>query len=233
MLLAMKKLIQAIFIHPTLILCLLLALPLPAQTTTTDDFTTPSNWTAVKVSSPATALSVANGRMNYTTTSSGVSGAIATWNGPKLPANQNWSLAADAHIDAFAMASFGQFVDVFLGVARTSDILNTNVLLEFDRGNWGAGLGYDIGDSITVEGSEVTGILDEYNLTSPDVSLRMDYNAADIAFISQTTADPSSGRWSAAGLVETGRVDHVTYWLVTVRDAVPITSYPCRLISCA
>ncbi len=166
------------FQNRTLILGLLLALPLHAQTTTTDDFTNPSNWNVIRVSSAATTLAVANGRMNYTTSSSAASGAIATWSGPKLPVNQNWSLAADAHIDAFTMPTANQFADLFLGVARTSDIFNTAFLLEFDRGNWGDGVGYDIGDDITVAGSDVSGILNEYNLTSPDVSLRMDYNAA-------------------------------------------------------
>ena len=184
------------FQNPTLILGLLLALPLHAQTTTTDDFTNSSKWTVVRVSSAATTLAVANGRMNYTTSSSAASGAIATWTGPKLPTNQDWSLAADAHIDAFAMSSYGQFVDVFLGVGRTSDVLNTNVLLEFDRGNWGAGLGYDIGDDITVSGSDVTGILNEYNLTSPDVSLRMDYNATDRTLTYYFDSNGATGGYS-------------------------------------
>ena len=48
-----------------------------SQTTAVDDFTSPAKWALIQTSSPATTLSVTNGRMNYTTTSPSASGAFA------------------------------------------------------------------------------------------------------------------------------------------------------------
>jgi len=40
----------------------------------------------------------------------------------------------------------------------------------------------------------------------------------------------AQGSWSSDGLIETTREDKGTYWLVTVRDNLPINSSPRRFV---
>lgn len=61
------------------------------------------------------------------------------------------------------------------------------------------------------------------------LTYRQSKSATDIAFMPQASSG-IGGSWSSAGLVETGRVDHGTYWLVTVRDAIPIAAAPHRFM---
>lgn len=182
--------------------------PAYAQTTITEDFTNPSMWTMIGSSSPQTTLTVANGRINYVTTSTGDEGCGAQWNGQKLPVNKDWSISADVHIDAFTLTSVGQFADILFGVGRTGDLMNTSILFEYDRGWWGSGKGYDIDNDIQVNGIDYPGIFDVYGLTSPDASLRLDYVASTRSITFYFDANGASGgySWASQGVLPMGDV---------------------------
>ena len=124
----------------TLALTALLTRVSPAQTIY-DNFTDPTNW-GPPYSTPGKNLSIANGRMDYTSTSIDNGGAFISRNAPLLPTTQSWSLKVDVHVDPFTITAPGQYTDVFLGVGKTADPINTHVTFEFDRGWWHAGSSY-------------------------------------------------------------------------------------------
>ena len=122
----------------------------PAQTIT-DNFTDPTKWGAVTQYQGSGTMSLGSGRMNYTSTSTEVSGAAIPRTAMDLPTvsilstTQDWSLKVDAHLDQFELTTEYQFSDVFLGFGKTGDEVNTGVLFEFGRGWWGSHNGYYIG----------------------------------------------------------------------------------------
>jgi hypothetical protein len=52
------------------------------------------------------------------------------------------------------------------------------------------------------------------------LTYRRPKSATDITYIVEA-AGQAEGPWSTAGVTEIGRVDHGTYWMITMRDAVP------------
>jgi hypothetical protein len=61
------------------------------------------------------------------------------------------------------------------------------------------------------------------------MTYRMNQVATDILVFVEASDDLTAGSWFPVAL-ETERVDMGTYWLVTARDAVPITSAPHRFM---
>src|SRR5512138_1758678 len=119
-----------------------LLLPAPGQSVTTDDFTNPSPWGTPLLFSADSAMFVANGRMNYTCSSTLEGGGAIPRNAPLLPASQDWSMKVDVHLDPFALTTETQFSDLFLGFGKTGDEINNHVMFEFGRGWWGTQNGY-------------------------------------------------------------------------------------------
>jgi hypothetical protein len=181
-------------------IAVLLAHGSPALTIT-DNFTDPSSW-----GTPFTgggAMSVGNGRMNYTAT-----GTLTTTGGAAIPRNtpillttQDWSMQVNVHVDPFTIAAQGQFADVFLGFGKTGDWFNTHVTFEFDRGWWHSGF-WDIGDDVRINGVDAPGLFNVSNLTSADAALRMDYSAANHTITYYFDADGAANgyNWAAQGI---------------------------------
>lgn len=164
-----------------LVLLLLLTLLGTVQASTiTDNFTDPTNW-GIFISQGGGNISVGSGRMNYTSAATNNAGAVIPRNTPLLPTTQDWSLKVDAHLNATTLTTSGQFSDVFLGFGKTGDYVNTHVTFEFGRGYWGnpAHNGYYVGDDIRISGGDTPALFDNWNVTSPDVALRMDYSATN------------------------------------------------------
>ena len=147
-------------------------------------------------------MSVGNGRMNYTAigTLTTTGGAAIPRNAPILLTTQDWSMQVDVHVDPFAIASQGQFADVFLGFGKTGDWFNTHVTFEFDRGWWHSGF-WDIGDDVRINGVDAPGLFHLSNLTSADAALRMDYSAANHTITYYFDADGAAYgyNWVAQG----------------------------------
>ena len=209
---------------------LLLALPAASPASTiTDNFTLPSNW-GTPTTSQGGNLSVGNGRMNYTASLTNNAFAATLRKTPILPTTNDWSLKVDAHLNSSTLTTEGQFCDVFLGFGKTGDWLNTHVAFEFGRGYWGnpAHNGYYIQDDVSTNGVNFTWgnkLFENWNITSADVSLRMDYNAANHAityyfdsdgaangytWVAQGTANLASGTYN----LHLGSTDTLTILLV-------------------
>lgn len=171
----------------------------------TDDFTQPKNWGTPLNFSNGANLSVGNGRMNYTSTTANNTGAAIARKTPLLPTTQDWSVKVDVHIDPFDITTDGQFADVFLGVGKTGDWVDTHVMFEFDRGYWHPGF-YDIGDDVRIDGVNAPGLFNVSTLTSPDAALRLDYNAANKTITYLFDADGAAGgyNWVAQGAANLG-----------------------------
>lgn len=168
----------------------------PAAQVITDDFTNPANWGAPLAFSPQSDMSVANGRMNYTCTSTAEGGAAIARKTPLLPTTRDWSLKVDVHVDPFTVSSEDQFTDVFLGFGKTGDWVDTHVMFEFDRGGWRNFNDFDIGDDVRVNGVDAPGLFNVDGLTSPDAALRMDYNAATHTLTYLFDADGAAGGYT-------------------------------------
>ena len=190
-------------------LLLLLALPAvaPAQVIT-DNFTTATNW-GTPVGQDGN-MSVGSGRMNYTSSSTldktGGAG-IPRSAPPILPTTNDWSLQVDAHLDPFVLVTNnGQFSDVFLGFGKTGDWVNTHVTFEFGRGWWNSmndlHKGYYIEDNVRIGGVDAPVLFNNWNVASSDVSLRMDYSAANHTITYYFDGDgPANGyNWVAQGV---------------------------------
>lgn len=185
---------------------LLLLLPVAVQAETiVDDFSTATNWgTPLAFGGD---MSIGSGRFNYTSSTTGKAGVGITRNTPFLPVTQNWSLQVDAHLDPFALTQENQFSDVFLGVSKTGvDWTDTFVSFEFGRGYWGnpAHKGYYVSDGVRTNGVDVPwdiNLFENWNITSSDISLRMDYSAATQTLTYYLDADGAANgyNWVAQG----------------------------------
>ena len=191
------------FPHAALVAFLVALLaPVSSALTLTDNFTDPANW-GTPLTEAGGNMSVGSGRMNYTASSTSNSFAATLRNAPLLPATQDWSLKVDAHLNPFTLATDGQFSDVFLGFGKTGDWINTHVTFEFGRGYWGnpAKKGYYIQDDTRISGSGAPSLFSNWNVTSPDVALRMDYSAASHTLTYYFDSDGAVGgyNWAAQG----------------------------------
>lgn len=171
--------------------------------TVTDGFTSAANWEIPFTSGPEYNLGVSSGRMNYTATTTNVGGAVVRRIANDLPGNtnvllttQDWSLKVDVHVDPFTVTAYEQFTDVFLGIGKTGDELNTHVTFEFDRGGWEYFNDYDIGDDVRINGEDAAGLFNLSGLTSPDATLRFDFNAASQSITYRFDADGATGGYN-------------------------------------
>ena len=185
---------------PVLFLALaaLLAQVSPAQTIT-DNFTDPANWGTPLVA-PAKNFFVGSGRMNFTSTTSGDGGAIIPRNTPILPTTQDWSLKVDVHVDPFIISTQDQGASVFLGVGKTDDLLNTYVILGFDRDWWYPDF-YGVNDDVRSNGLDAPGLFNVNYLPSPDAALRLDYSAANhtITYYCDSDGAGNGDNWVVLG----------------------------------
>jgi hypothetical protein len=170
----------------------------PAQTIT-DDFTDPSNW-GTPFTTPGKNISVGSGRMNYTSTTTGGDGAGIARNAPILPTTQNWSIKVDVHVDPFTIMALDQGTSVFLGVGKTGDWLNTQVILGFDRDWWYPDY-YGVNDDVKCNGVDAPRLFNVNYLPSPDAALRMDYDAANptITYYCDTNGATGGYNWVVLG----------------------------------
>lgn len=168
--------------------------------TITDNFTDPTKW-GTPYAVPGKNISIGNGRMNYTSTTTAGGGAGIPRNEPILATTQDWSLKVDVHVDPFTLTSQDQYTDVFLGFGKTGDWFNTHVIFEFDRGWWQSPNDYDIDDDVRINGVDAPGLFNVSGLTSPDAALRLDYNAATHTITYLFDADGATGgyNWAAQG----------------------------------
>lgn len=172
-----------------------------ADTTIIDGFSSTNSWGTL-LNAPGMNMIIENGQMNYisTTTDNGV--AVLSRNAPLLPISQSWSLKVDAHIDPFSLTTHGQFVDVLLGFGKTGDCFNNHISFEFCRG-WfsGSNTDYDIGDDIFIDGEDAPELFYVYDLSSPDVALRMDYNASNytVTFYFDSDGAGNGYNWAPQG----------------------------------
>jgi hypothetical protein len=225
--------------------------------TITDKFNDPSKWGKPIVVQGDAKMSVSGGRMNY---SSGTadSGTGLPRKGPLLPTTKDWSIQADAHIHPFKLTKKDQYADVFMAVGKTGDLFNTNVMFEFCRGKWGAGPGaYEIGAGVSVDGSDLPKLFSVDGLSSPDVSLRMEFSAAEktitclfdgngaaggYQWVKQGTAKVSSGRYNLkmtskdtitvflAASSEFQKVNKGQAWLDNLRITIGNASYSALVV---
>jgi len=183
------------------LLCLPHFQPLLAQTTYTDNFTTPANWGTRLTSSSATTLPVQGGRMNYLTTSTGDEGAAAPWTVATLPLDRDWSVQVGMHISSFTLTQDGQFVDLFLAVGKTGDWMDNNVSIGFELGRWGpSGGGYSIDQDISIDGDELD--IPGVDLAAiPDIAVRIAYTASTHNMTLAYDANGATGgySWTTSG----------------------------------
>lgn len=177
-----------------------------------DKFNDPSAWGKAFKFDSKSDISIENGRLTYTSATTGEAGAAIPRNGPLLPTNRNWTIQVDAHIDPFKLTKEGQFVDVFLGIGKTGDWEDNHVVFEFCRGKWGAEPDdYDIGDDVTIRGRKLPGLFNRNGLTSPNVSLRMDFSAGKQAITYLFDGNGAAGgyKWvkQATMIVDGGKHD--------------------------
>jgi len=167
-----------------------------SQTNILDPFTTSVNWGPAEAS-PGKTIFVADGRMNFISTTNDAGYAAIRRIGPILPTTQDWSLKIDVHIDPFPPTSPGQYADVFLGFGKTGDELNTHVLFEFDRAD-GA---YDILDDVRINGAAVLSLFNVGHFGSADAALRLEYNASNrtITYLFDADGAANGYHWAAQG----------------------------------
>jgi hypothetical protein len=175
-------------------------LPHPSTALTiTDSFTNSVNWGSPFTESGKN-LAVANGRMNFTSSTTGGGGAGLMRNTPFLTTTQDWSIKVDVHINPFTITDDAQSVSVFLGVGKTSDYLGTHVLLGFDRDSYDPNY-YGVNDDVQTNGVSVAGMFNVNFLPSPDATLRLDHNAAAHTITYYLDSDGSTGGsgWTLLG----------------------------------
>ena len=153
-------------------------------------------------------MTVGGGRMNYTSSSTlNTTGGAAIpriaadlAGAATLPTTQDWSLQIDAHLNATSLTTQSQFSDVFLGFGKTGDWVNTHVTFEFDRGWWSTP-GWDIGEDVRINGVNAPDLFTVNNLTSPDVALRLAYNATNhtITYYFDSNGAAGGYNWVAQG----------------------------------
>lgn len=193
-----------------LLLGLLRAQPSSAVTIL-DPFTNAANW-GPPYAAPNKSLSISGGAMNYTASVSDSGGVALPRIASDLPGNtnvllqtQDWSLKADVHLATFALTQLGQFCDLELGVGKTGDWTNTHVVFEFGRETNGpTHTGFDIQDGVKINGQGVAWenkLFNHWNLPSGDVSLRLDYSAANHAITYYFDADGAANgyNWVSQG----------------------------------
>jgi hypothetical protein len=149
------------------------------------------------------AIFVANGRMNYTCTTTLEGGGAIPRSGPLLPAAQDWTMKVEVHLDPFNLTSEGQFSDLFLGVGKTGDEFNNHVMFEFGRGRWGLQNGYYIEGNGRTNGTDTPALfeLGNINITAAMAALRLDYEASNHRLTFYWDADAATGgyQWVSYG----------------------------------
>ena len=186
------------------VLALVLSLPALTAETIVDNFTNPAMWSTPTTSSAATTLSVAGGRMNYLTTSVANEGAVTPWSGSTLPIDRNWSAQVDMHVSSFTLTTVGQFVDLFLGVGRTGDWIDTHVTWGFEYGNWGGSdQGYSLDDDVRIAGTDAPSLLGDLRASVADIALKISYNAAahTITYLYDANGATGGYTWTPQGTI--------------------------------
>jgi hypothetical protein len=62
------------------------------------------------------------------------------------------------------------------------------------------------------------------------LTYRQNKEAMDVTFVPEAAGELANGAWSAAGIVGTAWTGEGQFWLVTVRDSVPVTNAPYRFM---
>ena len=146
-------------------------------------------------------MTIGAGRMTYTTSTTNNSFAAMPRNLPLLSVTNDWSLKVDAHLNAFAIVDEEQWCDLFLGFGKANGLVNDHVTFAYGRGFWAQG--YEIQDAMRIGGNDAPELFTVKGFTSADVSLRLDYSAANqfLTYYFDSDGAAYGHNWQAEGLV--------------------------------
>lgn len=196
-----------------------------APTVITDDFSNPVHWPVVESAGNVTMTCVENRLVFTCPASPGDESASVCWVVTTLPADRDWSVRCQAHLDAIPPGvNVERWLAQLFGIFGTGTTGDNSVGMEFSRDPSGV---FSVSDDNRVGG---TAVPDTFRLgvASGTVGLRIDYRAATnrADFYVDTDGVDGSAGWVRVGGTGTSalQADSFTVYLRSAAQDVAVTS---------